>query len=137
MQTKERNEWVKALRSGNYQQGRHALRSGKDGDQDKFCCLGVACDIFESHLQLDVVKRYINDELFDVAYSGQSTVLPQSVANTVGLKTREGRLTLPTDGMEGHEYETLTSINDSGATFQEIADILEKYESLLFNDVAE
>lgn len=32
--------WLDALRSGEYQQGEGHLRAG-----DKFCCLGVACDL--------------------------------------------------------------------------------------------
>jgi hypothetical protein len=39
-------KWVKALRSGEYQQGTGALH-GEDyaSGTDVFCCLGVACDI--------------------------------------------------------------------------------------------
>lgn len=39
-QIKNNRKWIKALRSGRYKQGVKRLR----GD-DKFCCLGVACDI--------------------------------------------------------------------------------------------
>jgi hypothetical protein len=35
-----KQRWVEALRSGEYEQGAGALRNG-----DKFCCLGVLCDI--------------------------------------------------------------------------------------------
>jgi hypothetical protein len=34
--------WLDALRSGKYGQGRNQLRP----EDDKFCCLGVACDIW-------------------------------------------------------------------------------------------
>ena len=37
--------WIKALRSGKYQQGQTILRSL----DNKFCCLGVLCDILESN----------------------------------------------------------------------------------------
>ena len=33
-------EWVAALRSGKYKQGKGALST-----EDRFCCLGVACEI--------------------------------------------------------------------------------------------
>ncbi|WP_024516788.1 hypothetical protein [Bradyrhizobium sp. Tv2a-2] len=33
-------KWVKALRSGKYQQARGQLKDG-----DRYCCLGVLCDI--------------------------------------------------------------------------------------------
>lgn len=35
-----RAEWIAALRSGKYKQGKSRLKRG-----DAFCCLGVACDI--------------------------------------------------------------------------------------------
>lgn len=38
-----KTRWLEALRSGEYKQGRAYLR--KD---DKFCCLGVLCDLIDS-----------------------------------------------------------------------------------------
>jgi hypothetical protein len=133
MQTIERTKWVKALRSGDFPQTRHALRN-----ESGYCCLGVACDIFSEELGLDTVRRYINDTKFDTAYDHQSTVLPQNVADFIGLRTREGRFSKYRHGVEaeGHEYEALTTLNDDGVTFEEIADILEDNEDLLFTDVA-
>lgn len=44
-----KREWVEALRSGRYQQGRNVLRSGWDADA-QFCCLGVLADLYaKSH----------------------------------------------------------------------------------------
>lgn len=37
-------EWIQALRSGGYQQGRLRLRRG-----DAFCCLGVLCDVVDAN----------------------------------------------------------------------------------------
>ena len=34
--------WLNALRSGEYKQGKQALRSA----DNKFCCLGVLCDLY-------------------------------------------------------------------------------------------
>jgi hypothetical protein len=39
VETKQR--WVAALRSGQYKQGHQRLRT-----DDKYCCLGVFCDLF-------------------------------------------------------------------------------------------
>jgi len=39
---KFKEKWLKALRSGGYEQGRTVLHSNKD---NTYCCLGVACDI--------------------------------------------------------------------------------------------
>ncbi len=35
-----KKKWVKALRSGDYDQGKHFLRHG-----GRYCCLGVLCDV--------------------------------------------------------------------------------------------
>ena len=34
-------QWLEALRSGRYKQGKYRLRNSRD----EFCCLGVLCDI--------------------------------------------------------------------------------------------
>src|SRR5271165_690928 len=42
-----KKKWLKALRSGDYKQGRDVLRKvGRDGE-DRWCCLGVLCDIID------------------------------------------------------------------------------------------
>lgn len=43
-QAEHRKEWVKALRSGKYEQAKGTLKQ-TDGGREQFCCLGVACDI--------------------------------------------------------------------------------------------
>lgn len=40
-----KRRWVAALRSGKYQQGRYYLQSGNG---QRFCCMGVACDLVDS-----------------------------------------------------------------------------------------
>lgn len=40
MNKKIKKLWLKALRSGEYKQGKLALRI-----KNKYCCLGVLCDI--------------------------------------------------------------------------------------------
>lgn len=39
-----RTKWLEALRSGRYQQGRGWLKF-KDGDGERYCCLGVLCEV--------------------------------------------------------------------------------------------
>ena len=42
-QKANRKKWVAALRSGKYKQGKGQLYDNLD---EKYCCLGVACDLF-------------------------------------------------------------------------------------------
>lgn len=46
MKKSDVEEWVKALRSGDYQQGKSNLcREDQISGECEYCCLGVACDI--------------------------------------------------------------------------------------------
>ena len=46
-------QWIAALRSGEYQQGRERLKDG-----DNFCCLGVACDIHPNAKPYELYLHY-------------------------------------------------------------------------------
>ena len=128
MKTPERDEWIKALRSGDYEQSKHMLHSNRG-----WCCLGVACDIFKETLDLKVDKVLHEEGGFEVFYNYDSQVLPRAVQEHIGLNTPEGLFKSPR--MEGaNAGETLSSVNDEGATFEQIATILEDHEDLLFTD---
>ncbi len=43
--------WVEALRSDKYKQGRNRLRR-----DNKFCCLGVLCDVFRKRQKKKVIR---------------------------------------------------------------------------------
>jgi hypothetical protein len=46
MNAEIKQKWLAALRSGEYQQGKSALRRDEDG-QRRYCCLGVLCDLID------------------------------------------------------------------------------------------
>ena len=52
--------WVAELRSGDYEQGKFALRA----DADKFCCLGVLCNVHAKYTP-EVAKTQKNPEAYD------------------------------------------------------------------------
>ena len=59
MNTDIKTQWIAALRSGAYQQGRGRLRAGNE-----FCCLGVLCDLHRKAVggAWDITsERYHND----------------------------------------------------------------------------
>lgn len=93
--------WVEALRTEySSKQGRKSLRP----NADHFCCLGVACDINDPSLWKDPVDSGYGE--FD--YLGHSGTLPTAVIEKYGV-------------FQGG----LPHLNDSGWTFEEIADAIE------------
>ena len=101
-----REQWVKALRSGKYKLGRRRLRIG-----DTFCCLGVLCDLNDPSLWAlnDLSNEY------DYVYAEEYSAMPP-----VDL--------LIEVGISDDEAHELAEQNDAGATFEEIADMIESGE---------
>lgn len=101
MSTEKRLQWLTALRSGSYKQGKRFLHRG-----DQFCCLGVACD-----LNKDILG--VKDLGVHVEYDGYHSILPPPLQQMLGL-----------------DYGTLDFLmreNDNGMSFTSIAAYLEKY----------
>lgn len=119
--------WVDALRSGKYEQGKYKLRT----EDDKFCCLGVLCDLAEKQgIISEPVKIFYEPDaeekdLFKYYYDNESESLPKSVMKWAGIKDRSGAYsTVPA------AWLTLDNDNN-GKSFLEIADIIEQHvESL-------
>lgn len=108
MKTEIAKEWTTALRSGDYQQGRLALH-----DRNRFCCLGVLCDIYRKATGRGQWLPSI-DELGDcyvVNGCENSTVPPAEVREWVGV----------TDC----QINYLINLNDDGTSFAQIADFIE------------
>lgn len=135
MNPEVKKKWITALRSGEYKQTKHVLKCGifedyftemrpKAAGSDKemtinsfgFCCLGVLCDLHskESNKLWEETKlRFCEFE-----YDGATTTLPDSVKEWAGLETHDGTI---------NSNKTLTSLNDLGISFSQIADEIEKH----------
>lgn len=71
-QIKER--WLKALRSGEYKQGKGQLKCG-----DEFCCLGVLSDIYAKEHGIEWIDTHpLRSDKF---LSENAAVLPDQVSN--------------------------------------------------------
>jgi len=131
-------EWVKALRSGEYTQGKRALRD----TENKFCCLGVLCDITKEKLNLEwglwadeIADELVEGEVYHIGKEKCGGVLPFEVSQYLGAEL-DHRVVIKTDNSKIPEevnnslrfnYTYLTDLNDDyGLTFNEIADILEE-----------
>jgi hypothetical protein len=118
-------KWADALESGEYMQGTGSLRS----DQNEFCCLGVLCNL---HAQKH--KKIAKEQTDAEEYFGASEFPPELVwSGWAGMKTSSGTfVTRPAeDEDDWDETDDLASINDGGANFKKIANIIrEKYKEL-------
>ena len=122
-----KQKWVRALRSGKYEQATGALR--REGG---FCCLGVLCDVYDPDKWNVGVDDCDEDERWCYGYEDDNfafkakEVLPILVARIAGLDTQNPEVPY---GLEGEELvmKSLASINDSGATFKQIADLIETH----------
>lgn len=111
MKKKIADKWIKALRSGKYEQTENALC--KDG---KYCCLGVLCELAAKEKVCKISKPDSNNI---VSFDDNFGLIPRSVAWWSGMKSRDGK-------RKGKRKE-LADLNDySGYSFKRIANIIEK-----------
>ena len=104
-------QWLAALRSGEYRQGKGEL----EGSGGRFCCLGVLCHL--AHKQ-GVVERTDGPE-GQGWYDDEDARLPYSVRDWSGMTSDIGLIE------EGKA--SLVFLNDlDGRTFDQIADVIEK-----------
>jgi hypothetical protein len=103
-------KWVAALRSGEYKQGRGQLRS-----EDRFCCLGVLCDLH---------AKETGGGWTGFSYEGGTGTLSDGVKAWAELDTYNPYVSI------GEMREVIAAHNDGDAqvparTFAEIADAIE------------
>lgn len=96
MQKSVKKKWLKALRSGEYKQGSGQLRS-----DDRYCCLGVLCDI-TGHLKPRSFD-WMND-FPDMDY-----------------RCNDDDAIREFKGLSAATQKTLAHLNDNGSSFKEIA----------------
>lgn len=116
MNAELKKKWVRALRSGNYQQGKNNLHvtNGESGEDDKFCCLGVLCEVAG-------VKGEPDEYDAIVYYDGRDDMLSDVLLEWLEL--------------DDEDQDILAAANDAGDiggagpseawTFEEIADYIE------------
>lgn len=95
-----KTKWIKALRSGKYDQAVGKLYEEED---DSYCCLGVLCEVGK------IPHRKGTDETY---YDGDYEVLTKNLLKKFGLSNEQ--------------QEELTTRNDKGYPFDKIADYIKK-----------
>jgi hypothetical protein len=104
-------KWVKALRSGAYQQGTYQLVD----ENDNFCCLGVLCNLAVDE-GIGEWVRGSGGWVFKTEGDVDDQVLPLEVRLWAGMSSAEGRI----------KDDCLPNLNDTGKSFKELASIIEK-----------
>jgi hypothetical protein len=115
MKKEVKDRWVEALRSGKYSQTKGVLRDGKG-----FCCLGVLCDIAKDELG---INWRFNGRSYDM--KSYSLVLPTIVTEWAGLRDDQG-MVFPNNNDTEEPLFNPPKLNDNGASFAEIADMIEQ-----------
>jgi len=102
-----------ALRSGEYKQTKQRLRN-----DEGFCCLGVACDIYMKETgDGEWVKMALgSSQKFMIGEVGSMTSLPKPVAEWFGIQGL---------GYYNSSEPHLAQLNDKGRSFQEIATFID------------
>lgn len=116
----DRERWLQALESGDYEQGRNYMRRDVDGRRF-YCCMGVACELFGYELLPGGNDEFgvSNDDLgpdADNTDDVQSQYLPDSINRQLDLTLRENG--------------TLASLNDTWEySFAEIAQFVREADA--------
>lgn len=106
-------KWITALRGGEYQQTKGALRDARG-----FCCLGVLCDLYGEEKGVEWAPSDVFHE--QASFLGAETLLPEPVQIWADLDNYDPMVGLLPD------TESLSSLNDCGCSFNEIADLIER-----------
>lgn len=122
-------EWIKALRSGEFQQGSGKLVGVSVQGGLSFCCLGVLCEIspvverFYVNDSNGLILRYKDVKDPDIT---EGFLLTEGVMTWAALESFGGGVII--EGRNGEEW-SLTSMNDENPrlTFDQIADVIDNF----------
>ncbi len=124
MKKEIKEQWIKALRSGEYRQARGKLCKVNGKGNKSFCCLGVLTDLAIKSGEVDGSWR-IYDTSYMI-YDTSNVLLSRNIIKWAGMNG------IDTDGETYYENCSVSSIvlatkNDKGASFKQIANIIDKY----------
>lgn len=131
-----RAAWVAALRSGEYRQGKNALRSF----DESHCCLGVACEVFrklEGDERLPISYAPDCDHGYGYGFGFESASLPKIVQEWLDINSDCGEYHGAVN--QSGRFPTLIGHNDEvdefpGMDFNQIADLIESEPKGMFTE---
>lgn len=145
MKPEIKTKWLEALRSGKYKQTQKYLKVKKEDNTCSYCCLGVLCELAGA-TAIEIEPTQFRQLPF-FSYQYQDTwsngVLPAKLSEELGFhptgqvsvtpdneffSTELGRKVKKQVSFENDNYTLeLTWLNDNGFTFEEIAQIIERF----------
>jgi hypothetical protein len=114
--------WIKALRSRKYKQGYGLLHRVDEMGNHLFCCLGVACELYNESVAPEHRLKVASDGGRYFRYNEQRSTLPGEVVKWLGLSDSTGT----------YFVSSLIAENDRLTPFASIADIIESEPIGLF-----
>lgn len=130
-----KERWLAALRSGDYKQTDGYLNVSSDNPEgsefDGYCCLGVLCEIAVADGVIQK-QRVSGQNFFEFGDPSRDdwdySVLPISVQEWAGLTEGNPSVNLLEEGddPEADNWTPVSEPNDNGASFEKIADLIER-----------
>jgi hypothetical protein len=121
-----KTQWVNALRSGDYKQGRLKL-TNVEGDEKTYCCLGVLCDLAVKAGAIPEPTPLEEDNEKFLRYGvdhEESAFLPIEVIEWAGSPDTHSFNSIPLEYKgETHNADYLNDI--TGLNFNELADLID------------
>jgi len=110
-------KWAEALESGEYKQARGKLRR-----VDKFCCLGVLCNLHaQAHPEIAAAQKKQSE------YMGQTLGLSTEVARWAGMD-EHGLGEFGFELYNAPNADSLADLNDQDKfTFKQIAEVIRQH----------
>lgn len=100
------NKWVKALRSGNYKQGRTFLRQSTP-EGDCFCVLGVLADVAGCRWGKEKIPN--GPEVGTLGLYQSFGILPESIGKRIGISNNAQVLLTTRNDVQHWKFDTIAS----------------------------
>ena len=136
--TPEQEEWLQALESGKYTQGKLKLRAKPTPETAEwsYCCLGIACELFKDRLTITSSEEISGFQLVTKYADSTVAALPNNLVAFLHLNSPLGNFRGPNYTDKSINCGSLSSLNDSsGKNFQEIAAFIRANPQLVFTNV--